>query len=268
MDVHRNQAEATIESLHEAHISDLEAQERHGAKYLKYWYSAKARTICCLIDAPSKEACVATHRDAHGDLADDIIEVESGMVEAFLGGQAEDDLGCAVSRGGNFDSAFRTVLFTDLEGSTSLTQRLGDDEAMQVLRSHDAIIRSAIGASGGRMVKHTGDGIMASFVSGSAGIQCAISIQQAIAVYNEDSAEPIRVRIGLSAGEPVAENDELFGATVQLARRVCDAADAGHIYVANVVRELCIGKNFSFEGRGEESLKGFDEPVRLHEVIW
>jgi class 3 adenylate cyclase len=268
MDVHRNQAEATVETLHADHVSDLEAQEKHGAKYLKYWYSAKARTICCLIDAPSKEACIATHRDSHGNLADDIIEVESTMVDSFLGGQAEDDLGCAVSRSGNFDSAFRAVLFTDLEASTSMTQRLGDDEAMRILRTHDAIIRSAIGASGGRAVKHTGDGIMASFVSGSAGIQCAISIQEALAKYNADSTEPIRVRIGLSAGEPVVENDELFGAVVQLASRVCDAADAGRIYVANVVRDLCIGKNFEFEDRGEKSLKGFDEPVRLHEVIW
>jgi adenylate cyclase len=78
----------------------------------------------------------------------------------------------------------------------------------------------------------------------------------------------IRTRIGISAGEPVDQGEDLFGATVQLARRVCDAAPSERIYVANVVRELCIGKEFAFTDVGPLSLKGFGEPVHVHEVEW
>ena len=72
----------------------------------------------------------------------------------------------------------------------------------------------------------------------------------------------------MSAGEPVDEGQDLFGATVQLARRVCDSADAGAIHVANVIRELCLGKEFTFSDLGERPLKGFPHPVRLHAVLW
>jgi class 3 adenylate cyclase len=72
----------------------------------------------------------------------------------------------------------------------------------------------------------------------------------------------------LSAGEPVREGEDLFGAVVQLARRICDAADPATILTSNAVRELCIGKAFEFADRGEMSFKGFDTPVRVHEVAW
>ena len=268
LDVHRNQKDVTKEALAQAHLSDLEAQDKHGVSYLKYWFNTSAATICCLVDGPSKEACEAVHREAHGNLADQIIEVESGMVEDFLGGP-EDEIGCALNNDGTLDTATRTILFTDMEGSTKLTQRLGDDEAMRMLRTHNAMIRGAISASSGREVKHTGDGLMASFVSVSRAVECAIGIQRAFAGYNDENPEePIRVRIGLNAGEPVVENQDLFGASIQLARRTCDAAGSGCILVSNVVRELCIGKRFEFQDKGEHSLKGFDEPVKLHEVMW
>lgn len=90
-----------------------------------------------------------------------------------------------------------------------------------------------------------------------------------MAVYNaKGTAEPLRVRIGLCAGEPVTENQDLFGSTVQLAARICEYAQPGQIVVANVVRDLCLGKKLPFVEHGEVVLKGFEEPVRLHEVTW
>ena len=79
---------------------------------------------------------------------------------------------------------------------------------------------------------------------------------------------PIRVRMGLAAGEPVEDSDDLFGAAVQLASRICDCAEPGAILVSNVVRELSLGKGFLFRDLGEVELKGFEQPVRLHEVRW
>ena len=268
LDIHRNQKELSREALGRDHLNDLEAQEKYGVHYLKYWMNETAGTICCLVDGPSKEACEAVHREAHGNMADQIIEVESAMIESLLGGP-QDEIGCGVTAEGALDSAIRTILFTDLEGSTAYTQKVGDEELMRMLRTHNAIVRGAIATSGGREVKHTGDGIMASFVAASRAVECAIAIQRAFTGYNEENPkEPMRVRIGMSAGEPVVENQDLFGASIQLARRVCDAADAGSILVSNVVLELCIGKTFEFQEKGEQALKGFDQPVKVHQVVW
>ena len=164
--------------------------------------------------------------------------------------------------------AFRTILFTDMEGSTGLTQRLGDSKAQEILRTHNNIVRDALTAHSGTEIKHTGDGIMASFTSASAALEAAVAIQKALADHNEGNDTRLRVRIGLNAGEPVAEDEDLFGTAVQLAARVCDRAAPGQILVSNVVQELAAGKGFTFVDNGEATLKGFDKPVRLHEVKW
>lgn len=268
MDVHRN-VNATPEEVEQAHLSDLEAQGKHGVTYLKYWMNPAAGTICCLVEGPSKEACIAVHREAHGLEPDQIIEVESNLVEGFLGGQSESGIGTALKRDGALDPGFRIILFTDLVGSTELTQQLGDEAAMRVLRVHDTIVRREIKARGGREVKHTGDGIMASFTSASAAVEASMAIQRALAAHNtHDKEHPVQVRIGLSAGEPVVEGQDFFGAAVQLARRLCDHADPERILVPAVLRDLCIGKTFRFADLGEASLKGFSDPVRLFDVAW
>jgi class 3 adenylate cyclase/pimeloyl-ACP methyl ester carboxylesterase len=161
-----------------------------------------------------------------------------------------------------------TILFTDMEGSTSLTQRLGDAKAQEVLRTHNRIVRDALKAHTGSEIKHTGDGIMASFSSATRALECAIAIQRAFAEHNESAEEPIRVRIGLNAGEPVAEEADLFGTAVQLAARICAYAQPGEILAADVVQQLAAGKAFSFADKVEATLKGFEKPVRLHEVRW
>ncbi len=158
-----------------------------------------------------------------------------------------------------------TILFTDLASSTALTQRLGDAKAQELVRAHNAIVREALKANGGSEIKHTGDGIMASFQTASGALECAVAIQRAVAARAEDQ---LAVHIGLNAGEPVAEERDLFGTSVQLARRICDAAEGGEILASNVVRELAAGKGFLFSDIGEVVPKGFEEPVRLYEVRW
>jgi adenylate cyclase len=156
-------------------------------------------------------------------------------------------------------------MFTDLAGSTALTQRLGDAKAQELVRAHNAIVREALAAQGGSEIKHTGDGIMASFPTASAAIESAVAIQRGVAARDDEN---LQVYIGLNAGEPVAEESDLFGTSVQLARRICDHAEAGQILVSNVVRELAAGKGFLFADIGEVIPKGFEEPVRLYEVRW
>ncbi len=133
---------------------------------------------------------------------------------------------------------------------------------------------------GGAKVKHTGDGIMASFPLASSAIECAIAVQRAVGARERGGARspstgsgrtddaPQRVRIGLNAGEPVAEEADLFGAAVQLARRICGHAAGGEVLASNGVRELAMGKGFLFAGAGEVTLKDFEELVRLYAVRW
>jgi class 3 adenylate cyclase len=161
-----------------------------------------------------------------------------------------------------------TILFTDVEGSTALTQRLGDAKARDLLRQHERMVREALKAHGGAEVKTMGDGFMASFSSATKALECAIAMQRAFAERNESAEEHIKVRVGLNAGEPIAEDDDLFGTAVNRAARITATAKGGEILVANVVRELAEGKDFLFADRGDTSLKGFDEPVRLFEVRW
>lgn len=155
---------------------------------------------------------------------------------------------------------FQTILFTDLESSTALTQRIGDEAAQVLLERHDAIVRDALKTHDGREVKHTGDGIMATFNSPAAAVQAAQQMRRNLV------AEKIRTRIGLNSGEPVARGGDLFGTAVQLAARIADHADAGQIIVSNVIQELCAGKSIRFRALGTVSLKGFEDPIALHEV--
>jgi len=162
-------------------------------------------------------------------------------------------------------SSFRTMLFTDIEGHTAMMQRLGDTKGRDVLREHERITREALAAHGGTEVKTMGDGFMASFGSTQKAVECAIDLQKAFASI---SGEPIRIRVGINAGEPIAEDDDLFGTSVILAARTAAKAQGGEILVTNVVRELVAGKGFQFTDRGETEMKGFEEPVRLYEVPW
>ena len=171
-----------------------------------------------------------------------------------------------------------TILFTDVEGSTALTERLGDARAREVLREHERIVREALRAHSGSEVKALGDGFMASFSSATRALECAIAMQRAFAVgaglappegaASSAPTEAIRVRIGLNAGEPIAEEADLFGTAVNLAARIAAQAGGGEILASDVVRQLVAGKGFLFADRGEVALRGFEDPVRLYEVRW
>src|SRR5438874_4962160 len=180
MDIHEL-GDVSAEDVAKAHVADLEAQEKHGVNYLKYWVNEKCGKVFCLVEAPNAEAANSCHREAHGLVARKIIEVQPELAEGFLGRDIETNAAGAVLLPGGApdarDPGIRTVLFTDIVDSTSLTQSLGDEVAMELLRVHDKVVRDALAASSGREVKHTGDGIMASFISAAAAVRCAAQIQ-------------------------------------------------------------------------------------------
>lgn len=269
MDIHEVRG-ATAEDVAKAHDADVRTQAKYGVEYHKYWFNESSGKIFCLFSAPTPEAAEAVHREAHGLVAAKIIEVAPEIAEGFLGGYEVNPEGAALIPGGTAqerDPGIRTVMFTDIVDSTSITQYLGDEAAMNFLQVHDTIVRDALSAAGGREVKHTGDGIMACFFSAVAAARCAARIQRAVAERARESKDvPLRVRIGAAAGEPVENHLDLFGSTVHLAARLCEHARPEQSLVSNVIAELCIGKGLTFQDLGEVSLRGFDRPIRVHAV--
>jgi class 3 adenylate cyclase len=272
MDIHNLPDGTTPEDVGKAHEKDMETQRKYGVEFSKYWVNEKAGKVFCLCDAPNAEAAEQVHREAHGMMPEKIIEVQPELAEGFLGSAETNAAGAVVLSGRGInerDSGIRTILFTDIVNSTALTQSLGDESALAILGVHDAIVRDALSALGGREVKHTGDGIMASFVSAASAVRCAIQIQRELEKHaNANPDRSLKVRVGAAAGEPVEQNNDLFGSTVQLASRLCAHAQPEQILVSNAIPDLCIGKGLLFEELGELTLKGFGQPVRAHAAAW
>ena len=263
---------ATRHAVADAHQKDLALQDKYNVKFLTYWFDEMRCTAFCLIEAPNQETIERAHNEAHGSVPNEVLEVDPAVVTAFLGRIKDPPLTETSSQNSReipIDPGFRTIMFTDLKDSTLMTTLYGDAKALHLLHVHNALTRNALKAHEGREVKHTGDGIMASFTAASDAVECGVAIQRAFSEYNNDHADaPLYVRIGLSAGEPIEEHGDLFGKTVQLAARLCALAEPGRILVDRVVYDQATDKRLPFSDLGEVTPKGFDHPVRLYEVQW
>ncbi|PYK66228.1 MAG: DUF4242 domain-containing protein [Verrucomicrobia bacterium] len=223
IDVHEIPGGVTADDVAKAHAHDVKVEGKYGVHYHKYWVNESAGKIFCLCEAPSAEAAMQVHREAHGMVAEKIIQVEPDVADLFLGESQANEAGAVVMPSGRadvHDPGIRTVLFTDIVESTSLTQKLGDEVVMELLRIHDAVVRDALAALKGREVKHTGDGIMASFVSAAAAVRCAAQIQRELAQRTrEQNNHQLKVRIGGAAGERYFWINRAIGGAALFARR-------------------------------------------------
>jgi class 3 adenylate cyclase len=258
---------ATAENVAETHRKDLEIQDRYDVKYMTYWYDAERGTGFCLVEAPDAATAARVHREAHGEIAADIIPVDPAAVEAFLGRIGDPRLGAGIAAP-QVDAGLRGIMVTDIVGSTEMTARLGDAAALELVRVHDALVRLALSLHAGREVKHTGDGIMAAFNEVANAVRAAADVQRRFYRYNAEAMESLRVRVGIHAGEPVADHNDLFGATVQMAFRLCSEAEADGILVSGLVRELSDQEALRFVALGERRLKGFAGRTPVFRFEW
>lgn len=259
----------SVADVAKAHTADMEKQGKYGVEYIKYWVNESCGKVFCLVNAPNPEAARCVHQEAHGLTAGRIIEVQPEVAEGFIGGGPVNAAGAVLQPGnsGTLDTCIRTIVFTDIVGSTALTQQLGDEAVIALLDIHNKVVREALAALGGREVKHTGDGIMASFISAASAVKCAVRIQRELASQSQrDNVGAVKVRIGAAAGEPVEHQGDFFGSSVNLAARLCAYAAPDQILVSNLVTELCLGKGLRFRDLGEVALKGFELPMRAHAV--
>ena len=222
---------------------------------------------------------VSLESDRHAPTVEGAEEINEAMRRFFVG---DDSPSGDPARTSHVESGVRTVLFTDLVGHTEMMRRLGDDKGRAVLREHERITRELLKQYAGAEVKTMGDGFMASFGSVTKAMDCAIALQRAFAAYSDgDPArkdrsldlsasvpEPLHVRVGLNAGEPIEEDGDLFGSTVILASRIAAKAGAGEILIPEPLRHLLSGKSYVYADRGDTVLKGFEDAVRLYEVRW
>lgn len=162
-----------------------------------------------------------------------------------------------------------TFVFTDIVGSTAMTQRLGNAGAQKAVRAHNDAVRGAIQQYNGREVKHTGDGIMATFPDGPSAVAASIQMLQGVSSHNQASPDvPVEIRVGVNTGEAVEEENDFFGQAIRMTARICDKAADGHAWVSDIVVEACQGQKFKFLPRGKFEMKGIEKPKPLFEIAW
>ena len=163
-----------------------------------------------------------------------------------------------------------TMLFSDIEGSTAVTERLGDKRAQEVFGKHNELMRKQIAAHGGFEVKSMGDGFMVAYSSGRRGLQSAIAIQRELNAYNQlHPDEALRVRMGLHTGEMIKEAEDFFGKNVILAARIASQARGGQILASSLLKQIVeSSQEFTFDEGRELVLKGLSGTHRVYDVRW
>ena len=228
-----------IEAKHaaEAHREDLKIQDEFGCRCMTYWVDEDRGSAFCLIDAPNIESVKKMHNRAHGLIPHEIIQVNSNVVEAFLG-RVTDPNGYYETNDPDLkifnDPAFRIILVTDIKNPTLLQHSYGAAKMKQLMTLYNEILREQIQKHEGREVETEGFHFIVSFVSVTQAVNCAKSIQKSLHV----AGDLMQLKLGLNAGMPVDKSKELFGDTVNMAKNLCGLGKANEIVMASIIREL------------------------------
>ncbi|MGH8958335.1 MAG: nickel-binding protein [Acidimicrobiia bacterium] len=253
MDQHDTKG-AVPTDLAAAHAMDLALEGAYNVRFLTYWLDYPRGIANCLVEAPNPEVVNEVHGLSHGLLAHRVIPVDRFEVAAILGRLTDPDDGPID------EPATRTIVFTDMVGSTALLDTLGDEAAVEILRVHDRLVRTLLDSHRGREVKHTGDGFMLAFTSPADALRFAVSLQSGLAERG------IAIRIGLNTGTPVAEGRDFFGMAVNVAARLCELAGAGEILASEEVVGEAADSGFGFIEVGPIRLRGRTAPVAVYRL--
>lgn len=163
-----------------------------------------------------------------------------------------------------------TIVFTDIEGSTEMMERSGEEAWVEMIQVHAKLVRRVVAACGGDVVKSQGDGFMLVFGSASSALACAVELQLAVARFNSGHrVQPLRLRIGVHTGSVFQLEDDFFGRTVVLAARITGRAHGGEVLVSGASKEYTesVGR-WSYGPPASVNLKGLDDPQRVYSLDW
>jgi AraC-like DNA-binding protein len=237
MDVHDVQgAEAT--DLAEAHRKDMLIQGKYHCKCMTYWFDEVKGNAFCLIEAPDKKSMTGMHKESHGLVPNKIIEVNNDVVAAFLGrtGDPEDaeitDTGLKVFS----ETAFRIILVTGITDPVLLQHELGPKKSADFVEKLNALIRKELSVHAGSEVEHAGTGFIISFTSAVKAVSCALAIQKNVTGADKKLSGFVT---GISAGDPIAKSDKVFGDTIQLARHLSTIThNNNQVLISTIVKDL------------------------------
>jgi AraC-like DNA-binding protein len=229
MDLHKASdydVKPTIDEIKHNHIADLKTQEKYKVKFIQYWVNEEAGLVFCLMEGPDKESCIATHQEAHGNMACNVIELQGGDYKLFLGDAKPNEFDIAENKDGTLDTGYRYILAADvlaLDGS-SLPR---------------TIFRETTEQFGGRDAnRDTGRSIVV-FNSPAQAIACSNVFREKLRHHNGKT----EVYIGISSGHPVTEESGLFEDAIRLANWLCEVTPEGHVAVLSGMKEICAEQN-------------------------
>jgi AraC-like DNA-binding protein len=221
----------------QAHIKDVEIQEKYCCKTMTYWIDEDKGSVFCLIEAPDREAVIQMHTKAHGLVPHEIIQVNTDIVNAFLG-RIKDPDNAILQPETNLkifnDPAFRIVLVAKTMDARLLQHKLGKERSQELLLLYSTVLRDLSRNYGGREAYLKEDGFVISFVSASQAMECALAIQKKL----QNAAGLIGLHFGLHAGMPVDKDESIFGSTIRFAQYLCNISKENQVTTSSVVRNL------------------------------
>lgn len=242
----------------DAHLMDTMMEEEHHCKCMTYWIDEARGHVFCLIEAPDKEVVTDLHNRSHGLVPHKIIEVQTSVVESFLGRVNDPEDAELTGTGLKLinDPGFRIIMVVMADDQTLLQHSLGKEKAIALNNMLRNLIRQELVNSGGKEVEHKERGLIASFITAGKAVSCAMAIQSKI---HGTEMQDCGLRIGIHAGEPVTNNDKLFGETIQLAKRLCLIANNFQVALSSSVVELVNKENFQTSNNNMLVLSSQDE---------
>ena len=242
MDIHYV-GEISVEDTRKAHLADLEVQEKYGVTYHQYWFNEEAGTVYCLMEGPDKESCAATHREANGIEACQIVEVEGGIYNLFMGNTNKVDHGLVRKDNGEVDSGYRFILTVDIIAKTQSTGSIDFNQLKLPKIPKDKALRFIYECDGKEIKKEGFDSIIAVFETPDQILKCAHSIKKEF-LKNHSAHDSehgnISFNMGISAGQPLTGSEGFFERAIQLSKRLCLIAGDTEIFTTRLFEELCM----------------------------
>lgn len=228
----------TIEEVKAAHITDKVTQAKYGVKYHQFWVNKDTGSIFCLIEGPNPEACVKVHEEAHGNVACNIIEVEPGMLNLFMGPNPPVQHGIVYDQNGEIDPGFRFIMVLDIVVNTSLTNHSSIDKFLLPKKPRKKAIKIIKKFHGELVENLSDDSIISVYKNSDQAFKCALTIQELFIESLGKEEWNISFKMGVSEGQPVTMSDGFFKDSIEYAKRLSLIAKDSQIVLSHCLKKI------------------------------